>query len=106
MIYPLFCSALPDTVSELDEVAQAGAAAIRASTGTRYTVGTSTNVLYAAAGGSDDYAFAKANIPISITMELPAGGTGFDPKPAQISGFVSETWTGIKAMAEKVIAKY
>lgn len=102
-----FCySSLPDTWKDIDEVAQAGAAAIKAATGTRYTVGSSTNVLYAAAGGSDDYAFAKANIPISITMELPAGGTGFDPTPAQIEPYVSETWIGIKAMAEKVIAKY
>ncbi|XP_075162515.1 carboxypeptidase B1 [Haematobia irritans] len=107
LLYPWgWTSALPDTVKDLDEVAQAGASAIRSATGTRYTVGTSTNVLYAAAGGSDDYAFAKANIPISITMELPAGGSGFDPKPAQIESFVSETWIGIKAMAEKVIAKY
>ncbi|XP_013116564.1 carboxypeptidase B1 [Stomoxys calcitrans] len=107
LLYPWgYTSALPATVKDLDEVAQAGAAAIRSATGTRYTVGSSTNVLYAAAGGSDDYAFAKANIPISITMELPAGGSGFDPKPAQIDPFVSETWIGIKAMAEKVIAKY
>lgn len=62
--------------------------------------------MYAAAGGSDDYAYAVAKIPISITMELPAGGTGFDPKPAQIQPFVSETWVGIKAMAEKLVSKY
>lgn len=102
----LVFSAYPDNVKDLDEVAQAGASAIRSSTGTRYTVGSSTNVLYAAAGGSDDYALAKANIPIAICMELPAGGSGFDPKPAQIEPFVTETWTGIKAMAEKVIAKF
>uniref|UniRef100_A0A1I8NVL3 Peptidase M14 domain-containing protein n=1 Tax=Stomoxys calcitrans TaxID=35570 RepID=A0A1I8NVL3_STOCA len=107
LLYPWgWTSELPETVDDLDEVAQAGAEAIKASTGGRYTVGSSTNVLYAAAGGSDDYAFAKANIPIAITMELPAGGSGFDPSPAQIEPFVSETWTGIRAMAEKVIAKY
>ncbi|XP_073843658.1 carboxypeptidase B1 [Musca autumnalis] len=107
LLYPWgYTSALPDNVKDLDEVAQAGAAAIRSSTGTRYSVGSSTNVLYAAAGGSDDYALAKANIPIAICMELPAGGSGFDPTPAQITPFVTETWTGIKAMAEKVIAKF
>lgn len=62
--------------------------------------------MYAAAGGSDDYALAVARIPISITMELPGGGTGFDPSPEQIAPFVSETFIGIKAMAEKVISKY
>ena len=90
----------------MDTVAQKGAAAIRAATGTRYTVGSSTNVLYAAAGGSDDYALAEAKIPISITMELPAGGSGFDPTPAQIQPFVKETWIGIKAMAEHVVKNY
>ncbi|XP_023302812.2 carboxypeptidase B [Lucilia cuprina] len=107
LLYPWgYTSALPATWKDIDEVAQAGAAAIRSATGTKYTVGSSTNVLYAAAGGSDDYAFAVANIPVAITMELPAGGTGFDPKPAQIEPFVSETWIGIKAMAEKIISKY
>ncbi|XP_065361615.1 carboxypeptidase B1 [Calliphora vicina] len=107
LLYPWgYTSALPDTWKDIDEVAQAGAAAIKSATGTKYTVGSSTNVLYAAAGGSDDYAFAVAKIPVAITMELPAGGSGFDPKPAQIEPFVSETWIGIKAMAEKIISKY
>lgn len=99
-------SDLPTDWRAHDEVAQAGAAAISASTGTKYTVGSSTNVLYAAAGGSDDYAFGVAKFPVSITMELPAGGTGFNPTTAQILPFVTETWTGIRAMAEKVISKY
>ena len=97
---------MPDSWKDIDEVAQAGATAIKAATGTKYTVGSSTNVLYAAAGGSDDYAFGVAKIPVAITMELPAGGSGFDPKPAQIDPFVKETWIGIKAMAEKIIEKY
>jgi len=101
-----YCSALPSSWRDNDEVAQAGADAIKSATGTKYTVGSSTNVLYAAAGGSDDYAFGVANFPVSITMELPAGGTGFNPSTSQIEGFVSETWVGIKAMAQKVAEKY
>ena len=97
---------MPDNVKDLDEVSQAGASAMKSATGARYTVGSSTNVLYAAAGGSDDYALAEAKIPISITMELPGGGSGFDPKPSQIKSFVEETWIGIRAMAEKVQQKY
>uniref|UniRef100_A0A1A9WD12 Peptidase M14 domain-containing protein n=1 Tax=Glossina brevipalpis TaxID=37001 RepID=A0A1A9WD12_9MUSC len=107
LLYPWgWTSDLPETWKEIDEVAQAGAEAIKKATGNKYTVGSSTNVLYAAAGGSDDYAYAKANIPIAITMELPAGGSGFDPSPNQIQPFVEETWVGIKAMAEKVMEKY
>ncbi|XP_034483899.1 carboxypeptidase B [Drosophila innubila] len=107
LLYPWgWTSGLPQEWRSIDEVAQAGAAAIKKSTGTKYTVGSSTNVLYAAAGGSDDYAFGVAKFPISITMELPAGGSGFNPTTEQILPFVSETWTGIRAMAEKVIEKY
>ncbi|KAH8302209.1 hypothetical protein KR044_004078 [Drosophila immigrans] len=107
LLYPWgWTSDLPSDWRIIDEVAQAGADAIKSSTGTKYTVGSSTNVLYAAAGGSDDYAFGVAKFPISITMELPAGGSGFNPTTAQILPFVSETWTGIRAMAKKVIDKY
>ncbi|XP_030572591.1 carboxypeptidase B [Drosophila novamexicana] len=107
LLYPWgWTSDLPSDWRAHDEVAQAGAAAIKKSTGTEYTVGSSTNVLYAAAGGSDDYAFGVAGFPVSVTMELPAGGTGFDPTTAQILPYVTETWTGIRAMAQKVIEKY
>lgn len=84
----------------------AGAEAIYQSTGTNYTIGSSTTVLYVAAGASDDYAF-NAGFPISLTMELSAGGsTGFDPPVEMIDGLVKEAWVGIKAMARKVIQKY
>lgn len=105
--YLFFYRNLPDTWQDLDEVATAGANAIRDATGTRYTVGSSTNVLYAASGASDDYAFAIQKIPISITMELPGGGlVGFDLPPSQIRRVVQESWTGIRAMALKLYEKY
>jgi carboxypeptidase A2 len=69
MLYPWgYTSDLPETWKEIDEISQIGADAIKAATGTEYTVGSSTNVLYAAAGGSDDFMFAEAKIPISITV--------------------------------------
>lgn len=62
--------------------------------------------MYAAAGGSDDYALGELGIPFSITMELPRGGTsGFDPPPSSIERLVTETWIGIHAMGRH-IAKY
>lgn len=98
---------LPPTWRDLHEVATAGAEAIRRATGTRYTIGSSTNVLYAAAGGSDDYALGIKKIPVSITMELPSGGTtGFNPPASQILRIAKESWVGIKAMALKVDQKY
>lgn len=101
-----FYSELPDTWEDLHEVAKAGADAIYNATGTVYTIGSSTNVLYVAAGASDDYAF-NAGFPISFTMELPgAGSTGFDPPVEMIDELVKETWVGIRAMGLKVIEKY
>lgn len=108
LLYPWgWTNKLPPTWQDIDEVAQAGASAIKQATGTRYTVGSSTNVLYAAAGGSDDWAYAVAEVPISITMELPGGGSGgFNPPPSSIAKSVKESWVGIKAMASKVAEKY
>jgi carboxypeptidase A2 len=106
LLYPWgFTSSLPPNWKELDNIGKAGANAISAATGTRYTVGSSTNVLYVAAGGSDDYALGELKIPYSLTMELPRGGTGFDPPPSQIERLVKETWIGIRAMAKYLISK-
>ncbi|EDW17767.1 carboxypeptidase B [Drosophila mojavensis] len=107
LLYPWgWTSELPETWQDLDDVARAGGDAIKEATGTDYEVGSSTNVLYIAAGASDDYAF-YAGFNISITMELSGGGiTGFDPPASKIDEFVTETWIGIRAMAEKVIEKY
>ncbi|KAH8305657.1 hypothetical protein KR059_005084 [Drosophila kikkawai] len=96
---------LPETVDDLHEVAKAGYDAILEATGTEYVIGSSTLVLYVAAGASDDYAF-NAGFPISFTMELPPGGTGFDPPASDIDHMVKETWVGIAAMARKVVTKY
>lgn len=109
-IRKLIFRSLPDKWKDIDDVAKTGALAIRKATRTRYTVGSSTNVLYAAAGGSDDYAHGVEQIPISITMELPSGGgsglNGFDPPANQIKRIVEESWIGIKAMALRVDAKF
>lgn len=108
LLYPWgYTSNLPDNWRDIHDVAQSGYEAIKNATGTKYTVGSSTNVLYAAAGGSDDYALGSAGIPISITMELPGGGsTGFDPPASAIRKSVEESWIGIKAMILKAASKY
>ncbi|XP_055531288.1 carboxypeptidase B-like [Wyeomyia smithii] len=104
LLYPWgWTSDLPETWQTIDEVAQAGANAINEATGTKYTVGSSTNVLYAASGGSDDWALDVADVPITIVMELPSGGFGgFNPPAQAIEESVKESWIGIKAMALKV----
>lgn len=65
-------------------------------------MGGAADVLYPAAGGSDDYAFGMAKIPVVICMELPSGGDGFNPPVDQIQSIVEESWVGIQAMALEV----
>ncbi|XP_014099997.3 carboxypeptidase B1 [Bactrocera oleae] len=107
LLYPWgYTSALPETADDLHEVGLAGANAIRAYSGSRYSVGSSTSLLGEAAGASDDYAF-QAGFPISFTMELPRGGIyGFDPPASSVDRLVKETWVGIRAMGKRVIEKY
>jgi hypothetical protein len=51
--------------------------------------------------------FAVAKVPISITMELPGGGSsGFDPAPQNIQRIVDESAIGIFSMARAVAKKY
>lgn len=108
LLYPWgWTSELPEDWQKVDAVARAGARAIEQATGSTYTVGSSTNVLYAAAGGSDDYAYAVADVPISMTMELPGGGSqGFNPPPTRIEEIVKETFVGVRAMALEVARNY
>lgn len=98
LLYPWgYTSALPDDVAVLDELGQRVASAIAAVSGTRYTVGSSTNVLYAAAGGSDDYVKGVGGVALSYTIELPGGGTwGFDLPTARILPVVTETFEGVR----------
>ncbi|KAH8379797.1 hypothetical protein KR009_007305 [Drosophila setifemur] len=107
ILYPWgYIDEVPDTVADLHEVAEVGYNAILEATGTVYKYGpSSTTINYMAAGASDDYAF-NAGFPISFTMELPPGGTGFDPPASDIDRMVKETWLGIAAMARKVVEKY
>ncbi|XP_026480609.1 carboxypeptidase B-like [Ctenocephalides felis] len=93
-LYPWgYTSALPDNWKDLDALGRQAASAIQGVIGTRYTVGSSTNVLYAAAGGSDDYALAVGKAPYSYTIELPGGGSGgFNPPPSSILPVCQERW--------------
>lgn len=98
---------LPNSWRELDDVSRAGAEAIRQFSGTKYRIGSSRNVLYAASGLSNDYAFEVMKIPIALTMELPGGGTlGFDPPARSIEKYAKESWEGIKSMAIRIAEKF
>lgn len=108
LLYPWgYTSALPDDWETLDDLAQDVAAAIYAVDGTSYTIGSSTNVLYAAAGGSDDWVKGVGGVNLSYTIELPGGGSfGFDLPANRIASTVYETFEGIKVYHSYIEQRY
>jgi len=101
----------PADVDELKALAKDSAAAIHAVHGVTYDIGSPTDILYAAAGGSDDWAKAVAGIKWVYTLELRPGDG--DPDPDQFYGFQlpekyilpvgEETWAGLQVIAKKLI---
>ncbi|KAF4522164.1 hypothetical protein B566_EDAN010424 [Ephemera danica] len=101
--YPYGTQAAPaPNAGEMQTCGDIGAAAIEAVRGTAYQVyseSTPSNFIY---GAMDDYAYDVGKMRYSYTVELPAGGSGFDPPPSDIIPVTTETWAGIKAMVEHV----
>lgn len=98
-----------DTWQDLDEVARAGAEAIKAFNGTTYkinTYGSIANVIYPVSGSSVDYAYIIAKVPITIAIELPSVRYGFDLPKKEIKNYCEESSICIFAMIQKVIEKY
>jgi len=99
-----YTSAYPDDYNELYTLGLFGANAIEAIYGSQYAVGTSTNVLYVASGGSDDWAKGAAGIKYSYTLELrDEGRYGFELPASQILPTAQETWEGVKVVADAMI---
>lgn len=98
LLYPWgFTTDYPDNADQLQSLGEAVNKAIRSVRGTEYIIGSSTNVLYPAAGGSDDWMMGVAGIPLAYTVELPSRGGGFQPAAKEIAGVVNETFEGMKA---------
>ncbi|XP_076764755.1 carboxypeptidase B [Xylocopa sonorina] len=107
ILYPWgFTSKVPDNEPELRNLASSCAKAIAKSRKTQYTYGTSANHLYPAAGGSDDWALAKADISLSYTYELPGGNTGFILPPSEIKAVGIETFEAIKVIHQYVTSRH
>jgi len=96
----------PEDSDELQAVGELAAASIKSVSGTRYVVGGSTVILNPTAGSSDDWVKAVGGVALSYTVELPGGGSGFDPPPTQILPIVTETWEGIKAFNHYIANKF
>ncbi|XP_017775265.1 PREDICTED: carboxypeptidase B-like [Nicrophorus vespilloides] len=108
LLYPWgYTSALPENWKEHDDLGHAVDKAISAVAGTSYTIGSSTNTLYAAAGGSDDWVKGVGGVPVAFCIELPGGGSwGFDPPTSMIHPVVTETWEGVKVFHKHVQTTY
>ncbi|XP_015591347.1 carboxypeptidase B [Cephus cinctus] len=108
ILYPWgYTSDLPDDEPELRSLAEAADDAIASLYGTRYTIGSSTNVLYAAAGGSDDWVKGIGGVELSYTIELPGGGWfGFDLPASRIIPVGAETFESIKVFGKYIAQKF
>lgn len=92
-----YTSNLPKNAGELHYLGKKVASAIATLSGTRYKVGSSTNVLYPAAGGSDDWVMGVGGVPLTYTIELPEGGVfGFDIPAFKIKSVCEETFRGMR----------
>ncbi|XP_001599161.2 carboxypeptidase B-like [Nasonia vitripennis] len=97
-----FTTALPKNEPVLRCAAEKAEAELAKLRGTRYQIGSSTNVLYAAAGGSDDWVMGVAGAELAYTVELPGGIHGFAPPPKEIVPVGRETFEAIKVFASFV----
>ncbi|KFM73828.1 Carboxypeptidase A2, partial [Stegodyphus mimosarum] len=96
-------SDLPDDYDQMVVVAQEATQALSEVHGTKYRIGSSTNILYVATGGADDWAYGSAGIKYSYTLELrDTGRYGFLLPSEQIIPTGEETFAGIKAMAKAI----
>jgi hypothetical protein len=100
-----YTSDYPEDYDELYALAVDAAGSLEKLYGTQYTIGTATNVLYVASGGSDDWAKGVANIKYVYTMEVrDEGQYGFELPASQILPTAKETWEAFKVIADKVIS--
>ncbi|XP_065567648.1 carboxypeptidase B-like [Artemia franciscana] len=89
----------PEDYPELFALASDAVDALTAVEGTRYTIETSTNALYMATGGSDDWAKGGAGVKYSYTLELrDTGFYGFQLPARLIMPTAVETWEAIKVV--------
>ncbi|KAE9550889.1 hypothetical protein FO519_005892 [Halicephalobus sp. NKZ332] len=98
----------PSDIQDLQEVGMKGVAAIEAMYGTKYKFGTGADILYPSAGGSDDWAKAKAGVKYVYLLELRPGEEqwdGFLLDRKQLIPTSRETWEGVKVVLDAVLKR-
>ncbi|KAF2794557.1 hypothetical protein K505DRAFT_241876 [Melanomma pulvis-pyrius CBS 109.77] len=97
--YGYSCSLRTENDAQHRSLATSAASAIRAVSGTSYTIGPACSTLYATTGDSTDYTDVPGNATYSYTYELrDTGNNGFTLPASQIKPTVVETWAGVVSM--------
>ncbi|OWA50153.1 Carboxypeptidase B [Hypsibius exemplaris] len=99
-------SSVPDDFEDLRQMGLRATAALKALYGVSYRVGSSTQLLGAAAGATDDWGKSKGMIKYSATVELRDQGYGFTLPPSQIIASGEETFAAINVVAQIVYDEY
>ncbi|VDD94258.1 unnamed protein product [Enterobius vermicularis] len=97
---------VPADINDLEYVGKLGVKALEEVYGTKYRFGTGADILYPSAGGSDDWAKAKANIKYVYLLELRPGEDewdGFLLDKRQLIPTGRETWAGVKVVIDAVM---
>ncbi|XP_076350462.1 carboxypeptidase B-like isoform X2 [Tachypleus tridentatus] len=93
-------SQLPADYEDQYKLASIGVKALKSIHGTYFEIGPSTNLLYLASGGADDWAYGVAGVKYSYTVELrDTGKYGFFIPTKQIIPTGEETFVAVKAIA-------
>ncbi|KAK0424097.1 hypothetical protein QR680_008501 [Steinernema hermaphroditum] len=96
----------PNDIFDLQTVGRKGVKAIESMYGTKFKFGTGADILYPSAGGSDDWAKAKAHVKYVYLLELRPGEDewdGFLLDRRQLIPTARETWEGIKVVIDAVM---
>ncbi|KAF1935960.1 carboxypeptidase-like protein A1 precursor [Clathrospora elynae] len=97
--YGYDCNLRAENDAQHRSIATRAQSAIRAVSGTAYTIGPSCSTLYATTGSSTDYTDVQGNATYSYTYELrDTGSYGFTLPANQIKPTVVETWAGVVSM--------
>uniref|UniRef100_A0A2A4K1E1 Peptidase M14 domain-containing protein n=1 Tax=Heliothis virescens TaxID=7102 RepID=A0A2A4K1E1_HELVI len=103
LLYPWgYDNALPPDHKNLETVGNLMAQAIKKTGGSEYKVGSSSGLLYPAAGGSDDWA-KSLNIKYTYTIELSdTGRYGFVLPASYIEPVARENLAGLRVLASQL----
>jgi len=88
----------PPRYTELDQIMRIARSSILSVNGYTYAIGTSANVIYIAAGGSDDWSFGDLDVTASFTVEIY--GSSFTAPPTQIPFLAREIFIGVVGVAD------